>query len=325
MRRILFLLIALAFRVVQAFPVPIYSVTAQNHNHPAYAFPTNYSITYAGGPSDPAVRTVGLPYTVSYTPANDDLNPSLVKPNGRQVKIIGLDPSVSSILALDPNATPEIAATTAYEWGFVPWTANGLGQVVGRDWIDWEGLGGYANYANRVILVQPDGSSKILATGIPGANDSDLLPICVNLLGVTAGCTISEYWDTTYQNPIWDNGQATIYYQGKSIGLGSLQPTNAYSSRPGYSAATAINDLGVVVGVTGTVKTGVYVGFVYLNRKMYDLNTLVNGTGQGLKITSANNINDFGQILATAVDTTGASHPVVLTVVGYSTGSNVLK
>ena len=66
------------------------------------------------------------------------------------------------------------------------------------------------------------------------------------------------------------------------------------------------------------------VGFVYLNGKMYDLNALVNESGQGLTITNATNINDFGQILATAQNAAGVSNSVVLTVVGYKS-SSVLK
>jgi len=88
-----------------------------------------------------------------------------------------------------------------------------------------------------------------------------------------------------------------------------------------------------VVGVTATnnatdVAQGNYasvnVGFVYLNGTMFDLNTLLNASGKGLTIASANNVNDFGQILATARNAAGVSTSVVLTVVGYKR-SSVLK
>jgi hypothetical protein len=49
---------------------------------------------------------------------------------------------------------------------------------------------------------------------------------------------------------------------------------------------------------------------------MYDLNDLVNATAKGLTITTANGINDLGQIVGTANDAAGNEHAVILTVVG---------
>ena len=57
---------------------------------------------------------------------------------------------------------------------------------------------------------------------------------------------------------------------------------------------------------------------------MYDLNTLVNSSGAAFKITSANGINDAGQILASATDTSGNEHTVILSVTGAK-DSDVLK
>ena len=55
--------------------------------------------------------------------------------------------------------------------------------------------------------------------------------------------------------------------------------------------------------------------FVYLKGTMYDLNTLVNSTGESLTITSASAINDLGQIVGTVVDAAGNDHAVILSVV----------
>jgi hypothetical protein len=57
---------------------------------------------------------------------------------------------------------------------------------------------------------------------------------------------------------------------------------------------------------------------------MYDINTLVNASGQGLTITEARGINDLGQIVALAKDSAGNTHTVLLFVVGFK-GSDALN
>jgi len=90
---------------------------------------------------------------------------------------------------------------------------------------------------------------------------------------------------------------AFVYSNGKMYDLGTLPGTTA-------SAASGINDLGQIVGVSGGRP------FLYQNWKMYDLNALlVPGSGWTLQNTNADDdifggisINAFGQIALTGTN-----------------------
>jgi probable HAF family extracellular repeat protein len=102
------------------------------------------------------------------------------------------------------------------------------------------------------------------------------------------------------------NGQAFFYDQGKLTHLGWLDDMFP------LSIASSLNDAGVVVGsapVRGHVS---YHGFVYADGVLTDLNELV--PPSGLTIREANAINNAGQIVGIAQDSTGFhEHAVLLT------------
>jgi probable HAF family extracellular repeat protein len=79
----------------------------------------------------------------------------------------------------------------------------------------------------------------------------------------------------------------------------------------GGSFGNGINDSGVVVGESGTGTAPYSAGFVYSNGIMSNLNNLV-PAGSGFTITTAIAINDSGQIVAEATDTSGNEHAVLL-------------
>ena len=90
---------------------------------------------------------------------------------------------------------------------------------------------------------------------------------------------------------VWENGTFTE--------LPLLYP-DAYSSDP-----RRINNAGVIVGITHTSNYE-NVATVWINRVPHDLNELVNGALPALSVLrSANHINDRGQIVAIAADTSG--------------------
>lgn len=103
-----------------------------------------------------------------------------------------------------------------------------------------------------------------------------------------------------------DATHAFLYQNGKMTDLG------AYNID---TVAEAINDAGVIVGQTyGVDATGspFYHAFLYRNGAFQDLNTLI-PAGSGWQLTDATAINDNGQILVDATNTTGLSHAFLLT------------
>ncbi len=83
------------------------------------------------------------------------------------------------------------------------------------------------------------------------------------------------------------------------------------------SGANALNNSAQVVGYSST-PDGHQHAFVYSGGTMLDLNTLTTSTPP-LVLSQATDINDFGQIVANAIDTTGAQHAFRLdpTAAGY--------
>ncbi len=196
---------------------------------------------------------------------------------------------------------------------FYPWALNDLGQVVGRDFT--VGINGI----NNVVLVQPNGTYKTIAvasTTVLLPTENYVFPLAINIRGQVAGNDLNQYWDNVYQNPSYAE-YAALYDRGQNILLGNIitQAEGGVSpgGKPPDSVATGINNLGVIVGYCQGA--GVHRAFVYLKGTMYDLNTLVNSTGESLTITSASAINDLGQIVGTAVDAAGNDHAVILSVV----------
>ena len=205
---------------------------------------------------------------------------------------------------------------------FTAQAINNLGQVIGREFVPAD-LPPNEDFFNEVLMVQPGGSYRVIATNL---QDNYCFPRAMNNLGQGVGYDLNLYFDTLYQDVLYNNGDAMLYNpNGTSVVLGNLFPGTTSEGRTSGSNANAINSFGVIVGSCQSVfdQTDVR-GFVYFNGTMYDLNTLVNSSGAAFKITSANGINDAGQILASATDTSGNEHTVILSVTGAK-DSDVLK
>jgi probable HAF family extracellular repeat protein len=78
------------------------------------------------------------------------------------------------------------------------------------------------------------------------------------------------------------------------------------------SQANGINEAGQVVGMVETLPTHEWHGFVYQDGTVRDLNSLVT-LAPGWTITGGWDVNDRGQILASATDAAGAVHNLILT------------
>jgi probable HAF family extracellular repeat protein len=191
---------------------------------------------------------------------------------------------------------------------------NDVGQVIGRDFVNAFPGTTDDDFFNNVILVQPGGtSSRIIATN---GQDEYCFPHAMNILGQAVGQNFNLFVNTVLDDQFYDEGDAMLYNpDGNSVSLGNFL-TEIDAGFPPGSDATGINSFGVIVGSCYTADSGVSRGFVYLNGTMYDLNDLVNATAKGLTITTANGINDLGQIVGTANDAAGNEHAVILTVVG---------
>ena len=143
-------------------------------------------------------------------------------------------------------------------------------------------------------------NGKMVSLGVPfGANGSDANAI--SSTGQIAGV-------------IYRSGQpshAAHYSNGSWADLG------AFAGASGTSAA-GINAAGQIVGTAVfPIKSyhpflpGKHVGFIYRNGALIDLNTIT-PSSSGFIITDAVGINDSGQILCTATNTTGNAHAVLI-------------
>jgi probable HAF family extracellular repeat protein len=121
---------------------------------------------------------------------------------------------------------------------------------------------------------------------------------------VAGGSTINNF----------DNRSHGFLYDGVMHDLGSLDPDVFESDR---SSAAGVNIHDEVVGSTYRPYTGgalYQVPFVYRNGAMFDLETVVDSSGQDYRLYSATSINDAGQILVSATHIpTNQSRAVVLT------------
>ena len=137
-------------------------------------------------------------------------------------------------------------------------------------------------------------NNKFVDIGTLGGSTS--AAVAVNLVGIVAG-SASLAGDT--------NTHAIIYYRGHITDLGVLDQ--------GDSFALAINDLAQVVGVSGFNSTdGVIHAFLYSGGKLQDLNNLIDPS-LGITLTSADTINDQGQIVASGTDNLGNAATYLLT------------
>jgi uncharacterized membrane protein len=251
-----------------------------------------YSFTYQNG----ELYEFNLPGTYSYITGINDFG-----------QIIGsasnLNPRYTFSFLFTPNA-PVIQLPTVNGSMINTVAINNLAQIAGD--VRYEDVNGV--FHSDVVITQPGGTNPSDLGNLGGPAYATGLNIWGQVVGYSA---------TTSQNnsPVF----SVLYSQGKIINLGLPKGEKA----PQYqSFATGINDLGVIVGYSDLAggqfgqPSSAARGVVYLYKRWYDLNTLVNSSGHGLTIIEANGVNDFGQIAASALDAAGDVHAVILTVVG---------
>jgi probable HAF family extracellular repeat protein len=187
-----------------------------------------------------------------------------------------------------------------------PAAINNLGQIAGS--VQYNNANGFL--LSDVVISQPGGKAFRDLGNLGGPAYATGMNIWGQVVGYSA-TTIGSDPATFY---------AALYSHGRVINLG-LPASETVSKFQSF--ATGINDFGVIVGyselvgVSAEAKPSAYArGLVYINGQWRVLNDLVNATGKGLTIVKANGINDFGQIVATALDAAGNVHAVILTVVG---------
>lgn len=162
---------------------------------------------------------------------------------------------------------------------------NTAGHVVGTASMSGVVTRGFLYRDGALLDLQPDEPSP--ATQAFGLNDADQV-VGVASLASPSGVAL-------YQAFVWDGGVM------KALGMARGTDTS--------SRATAINNHGVVVGVSSLARNTV--GFVYDGTSMADLNTLVDKSS-GWVFTDALSINDKGQITGNGLYG-GVAHPYLLT------------
>jgi probable HAF family extracellular repeat protein len=104
------------------------------------------------------------------------------------------------------------------------------------------------------------------------------------------------------------DSHAFLYNDSGMIDLGVVSGAD-------MSVAHAINNNGQIVGDLRLNGTGdhPYHAFLYDDSTMKDLNTLLDSSAAGWTITTANDINNNGQIVGWATNSSGYTHAVLLT------------
>jgi probable HAF family extracellular repeat protein len=166
---------------------------------------------------------------------------------------------------------------------------NDSGEIVGSS-LPAKGYGRAFLYSN----------GKMADLGVPsGAYSSDAKAI--NGIGQIVGAL---YFSS-------QPSHAALYNNGIWTDLGAF---------PGASgtSATGINTAGQIVGIAvfpitsyHPFKPGKHVGFIYRSGVLVDFNALI-PSNSGFTITDVAGINDSGQILCTATNTSGSAHAVLL-------------
>jgi probable HAF family extracellular repeat protein len=171
-------------------------------------------------------------------------------------------------------------------------TATGSSEAFGIN--DFGVIVGQSTTANGDVHGFTYQNNKFVDIGTLGGSTS--AAVAVNLVGIVAG-SASLTGDA--------NTHAIVYYRGRISDLGVLSD--------GDSFALAINDLAQVVGVSGFNSTsGVIHAFLYSFGKLQDLNNLIDPS-LGITLTSANAINDQGEIVVSGTDNLGNPATFLLT------------
>ncbi|HWE93209.1 MAG TPA: hypothetical protein VG269_04480 [Tepidisphaeraceae bacterium] len=157
---------------------------------------------------------------------------------------------------------------------------NDGGQVVGNVDFGNSGVQGFLYTGGTMQFLGSLGGSVTIPEGMNNAGQ------------VVGGSTVT---------PGEFDYQAFVYSDGKMQPLGTL----------GF--AYGINDSGEIVGESDVVGQGAADGFLYDNGTLYDLNDLISKPLPGYVVEDANQINDEGEIAATARNALGECRAVLLT------------
>jgi probable HAF family extracellular repeat protein len=216
------------------------------------------------------------------TPTHD---PTCISPQVLQFEAVVYGPKQNQIQELPPfPGDPDSAATAI----------NDLGQVVGISGICANAVGGAS--AAHAVLWENGTPSDIGSLGGVAWNT----PTAINNHGVIVG-----FSDLPGDSAASPNYHAFIWTRNTGItDMGTL-PGDA------FSIAWGINEQGQVVGQS-IAASGSSRAFLWQNGVMTDLNTLV---AQGpLSLVYANDINDAGEIVGGAYNSTTGDSPAFLAV-----------
>jgi probable HAF family extracellular repeat protein len=178
------------------------------------------------------------------------------------------------------NITGLPSARTSEAYGL-----NNRGEVVGYFWINNTTYHGFLYSSNQLYELQPFSAGNSEAVAI---NDG--------------GQVVGDAYTASGQDFafLYSGGQ-----NGTTNNLGTLGGN--------FSQAFGINNRGQVVGQSEvSADTGPLHAFLYSGGVMYDLNSLVTNA-PGWTLTSAQGINDLGQITGTGTDPFGNSRAFLLT------------
>jgi probable HAF family extracellular repeat protein len=254
-------------------------------------------------------------------------------------QIVGYEPFSS-----DPNNTfhaflysngsmKDIHSASLFPAGTIAEGINGSGTVVGQGRITSGNFHAFLYANGRMVDLGPPGAYQATACAINDSGQvvgnyystsSDSGPFLyangkITKLGSPAGAAASAFAINStgqiagaFYFPSRGTSHAALYSNGIWTDLGAI---------PGASGthATGINTGGQVVGIAvfpvtsyHPFKPGKHVGFIVRNGSPVDLNTLV-ASNSGFTITDATAINDSGDILCDATNSSGYQHAILLT------------
>ncbi len=200
-----------------------------------------------------------------------------------------LPDSIQPVIYNPANGSTQVLPTLPNALQAFPTAFNNSGQVVGNTFVSPNGTFN-SGYWSHPFLVS---GAKAIDLGTLGGTFASAAAI--NNSGQVVG-----YSELT-NNLVF---HAFLYANGKMSDLGAL------SGLP-LSEATSINAQGQIVGFASSADGSISNAFLYSNGIMTNLNSLI-APNSGWTITSAQSINNLGQILATA-DSSTSTVDVLLT------------
>lgn len=183
---------------------------------------------------------------------------------------------------------------------------NAYGQVVGAADLPPNNPANPTYHESHAFLYS---NGKMTDLGSLGGSSSSA--VAINAAGQVAGTSVITGGDQvlgiTRTDFMYNPSHAFLYTGGKMTDLGTLGGD--------YSAATALSSSGQVIGnslVSGGYATSIQHAFLYSEGMLHDLNALI-PPGLGWTLISASGINDAGQIVGEATDSSGKEFGYLLT------------